>query len=293
MTRSTGSGQATVQQRFPNQKPEALFVPQMAKITRAEELTGTDRLFEIELPGKRELGHKAGQFVQVGIFGFGEAPISITSSPSRRGCFELCVRRMGGLTSKLHTMGAGDELGIRGPLGNGFPMEDFEGADCLIVAGGIGMAPLRSVVQTIVANRERFGRMMLLYGNRTPDDILFADDLKAWATDDRNQVLVTIDKPAEGWTGNVGVVTTLFERITLDTSRRIVAAVVGPPVMYRFVYAELSALHIPDEHIYFSLERRMKCGVGKCGNCQINGKCVCISGPVFTGEEVRQFHESI
>jgi NAD(P)H-flavin reductase len=282
----------TAQQRFPNQKPEALFLPEIARITRAETLTATDRLFEIELAGKRELGHKPGQFVQVSIFGFGEAPISVTSA-ARKGCFELCVRRMGGLTSKLHTMGAGDEVGIRGPLGNGFPMEEFEGADCLIVAGGIGMAPLRSVVQAIAANRDRFGRMMLLYGNRSPDDILFADDLNAWAVDERNQVLVTIDRPAEGWTGRVGVVTTLFEQIQLDRSRRIVAAVVGPPVMYRFVYAELASLHIPDDHIYFSLERRMKCGVGKCGNCQVNGKYVCIDGPVFTGEEVKQFQESI
>jgi len=283
----------TVQQRFPNQKPETLFVPEIAKIRRAEDLTSTDRLFEVELPKKRDLGHKPGQFVQVSIFGFGEAPISITSSPARKGCFELCVRRMGGLTSKLHTMGAGDELGIRGPLDNGFPMEDFEGADCLIVAGGIGMAPLRSVVDTIIANRSRFGRMMLLYGNRTPGDILFPEDLKKWGADDRNQVLVSIDRPAEGWTGHVGVVTTLFEQIRLDSSRRTVAAVVGPPVMYRFVYAELASLHIPDSHIYFSLERRMKCGVGKCGNCQVNGKYVCIDGPVFTGEEVRQFQESV
>ena len=283
----------TVEKRFPNQKPEALFLPEMARITRAETLTSTDRLFEIELPAKRDLGHKPGQFVQVSLFGFGEAPISVTSSPARKGCFELCVRRMGGLTSKLHTMGAGDELGIRGPLGNGFPMEKFEGADCLIVAGGIGMAPLRSVVDWIISNRNRFGRMMLLYGNRTPDDILFAGELAKWAADERNQVLVTIDRPAEGWTGRVGVVTTLFEQIKLDTSRRTVAAVVGPPVMYRFVYAELAALHIPDDHIYFSLERRMKCGVGKCGNCQVNGKYVCMDGPVFTGDEVRQFQESI
>jgi sulfhydrogenase subunit gamma (sulfur reductase) len=283
----------TVQRRFPHQKEEALFVPEMARITRAENLTATDKLFEIELPGKRDLGHKPGQFVQVSIFGFGEAPISITSSPARKGSFELCVRRMGGLTTKLHAMGSGDTVGIRGPLGNGFPMEDFEGADCLIVSGGIGMAPLRSVVDTIVANRDRFGRMMLLYGNRTPADILFPEDLKKWAADDRNQVLVAIDRPAEGWTGHVGVVTTLFQHIRLNASRRTVAVVVGPPVMYRFVYAELTALHLPHDHIYLSLERRMKCGVGKCGNCQINGKYVCVDGPVFTGAEVQQFQESI
>lgn len=283
----------TVQPRFPNQKPEALYTPEIAKIKRAENLTQQDRVFEIELPGGKDLGHQPGQFVQVSIFGFGEAPISITSSPAKRGSFELCVRRMGGLTGKLHTFDAGDEVGIRGPLGNGFPMEQMQGADCLIIAGGIGMAPLRSVVQSILAERDKYGRLLLLYGNRSPADILFKDELAKWGKDKRNQVLVTIDSPAEGWTGNVGVVTTLFEQIKLDSNRPTVAAVVGPPVMYRFVYAELAALHIPDSRILFSLERRMKCGVGKCGNCQIEGKYCCVDGPVFTGEQIRQFHESI
>jgi len=283
----------TLQQRFPDQKPEKLFVPEIAKITRVEDLTEQDRVFEIELPGGKELGHKPGQFVEVSVFGFGEAPISITSSPAKKGSFELCVRKLGGLTGKMHTLGVGDTLGIRGPLGNGFPMEDLQGADCLIVSGGIGMAPLRSVVNSIMAEREKYGRMMLLYGNRSPADILFTEELEAWGKGENNEVLVTIDRPAEGWEGNVGVVTTLFERIKLDPSRRTVAVVVGPPVMYRFVYAELAALHIPDDHIYFSLERRMKCGVGKCGNCQIEGKYVCVDGPVFTGAELRSFHESI
>ena len=283
----------TLQQRFPGQKPEELFVPEMAKITRAEDLTEQDRIFEIKLPGGKDLGHKPGQFVEVSIFGFGEAPISITSSPAKKGSFELCVRKLGGLTGKMHTLGAGDAVGIRGPLGNGFAMEEFQGADCLIVSGGIGMAPLRSVVDSIMAEREKYGRMTLLYGNRSPADILFTEELEAWGKGENNEVLVTIDRPAEGWEGNVGVVTTLFERIKLDPSRRTVVAVVGPPVMYRFVYAELAALHIPDDHIYFSLERRMKCGVGKCGNCQIEGKYVCVDGPVFTGAELRSFHESI
>jgi NAD(P)H-flavin reductase len=283
----------TVERRFPEQRPDALFVPEMATIKGAANLTAQDRLFDIELPGGKNLGHKPGQFVEVSMYGFGEAPISVSSSPAQDGSFELCVRKLGGLTGKLHTLGEGDAVGIRGPFGNGFPMEDFEGTDCLIVAGGIGMAPLRSVVNTILADRDKYGRMMLLYGNRNPDDILFKDELKAWAEDDRNQILVTIDRPAEGWAGNVGVVTTLFEQIALDPSRRVVAAVVGPPVMYRFVYAELTMKHIPDDHIYFSLERRMKCGVGKCGHCQIEGKYVCIDGPVFTGAELGQFRESI
>ncbi len=283
----------TLQQRFPDQKAEELFVPKIARITRAEDLTEQDRILEIELPGGKDLGHKPGQFVEVSIFGFGEAPISITSSPAKKGSFELCVRKLGGLTEKMHALGAGEAVGIRGPMGNGFPMEDLQGADCLIISGGIGMAPVRSVVNTILAEREKYGRMTLLYGNRSPADILFTEELEEWGKGENDEVLVTIDRPAEGWEGNVGVVTTLFEKIELDPSRRTVAVVVGPPVMYRFVYAELAALHIPDDHIYFSLERRMKCGVGKCGNCQIEGKYVCVDGPVFTGAELRTFHESI
>jgi NAD(P)H-flavin reductase len=278
----------------PQARPEeGLFVPEIARIVKAEDLTWQDRLIEVELPGGRDLGHQPGQFVQVGLFGFGEAPISICSSPKQRGTFNLCVRRLGGLTGALHRLAPGSPVGIRGPFGKGFPIDDMQGRDCLVVAGGIGLAPLRSVITTIVADRERYGRLFVFYGNRQAADMLFADELDEWAKDDRNDILRTVDEPSTGWTGNVGVVTTLFPKIKIESPKDLMVAMVGPPVMYRFVVLELQKLGVPDENMFLSLERRMKCGVGKCGHCQIDNRCVCTDGPVFSGPDVLRMHESI
>lgn len=277
---------------YPARGGDRLWAPEPATIAKVTQLTALERLFEIELPGGRDLGHSPGQFVQVSVFGFGEAPISVCSSPALKGRFELCVRNMGGLTGALHRMKEGDVIGIRGPFGNGFPMTCFQKMDCLIVSGGIGMAPLRSVVKTILAHRDRYGRMLLLYGSRTPGDILFTDELAEWQADPRNEILLSVDRAAEGWDGHVGVVTTLFPKITVDP-KAVVVALVGPPVMYRFVLAELNAMRVPPQQIFLSLERRMKCGMGKCGHCQIDNRCVCVDGPVFTAEEAQHMHESV
>jgi len=270
-----------------------LYVPEIATITGARDLTDQDRIFVVELPGRRDLGHKPGQFVQLSMFGFGEAPISVCSSPEKRGAFDLCVRRLGGLTGALHRLGPGDQVGIRGPLGNGFPMESLEGMDCLIIAGGIGLAPLRSVIDTIFLNREDYGRLIVLYGTRRPADILFPEEIEAWRADPRNEILVTVDEPSDGWEGYVGVVTTLFPHVLVDPVRTVVVALVGPPVMYRSVLTELNAMAVPEEQMFFSLERRMRCGVGKCGHCQVDGRAVCVDGPVFSAREIKRMRESV
>jgi len=272
---------------------ELLYLPELASVTNAVSLTDRDRLLRISLPRKRPLGHRPGQFVQASLLGVGEAPISICSSPADEDGFELCIRDMGGLTAAIQRVEAGDLVGIRGPFGNGFPIECMEQMDCLIVAGGIGLAPLRSLINTILAERKRYGRLLLLYGARRPEEILFADEIAAWSEAPRNEILVTVDEPEPGWTGHVGVVTTLFPEIDVDPAKTVVVAMVGPPVMYRFVLAELGALQIPEDQIYFSLERRMKCGVGKCGNCQINHRLVCQDGPVFSATELRSLHEGV
>ena len=272
---------------------DLLYVPELASVTKALRPTDRDRLLRIELPQKRSLGHRPGQFVQVGLMGTGEAPISVCSSPVDEDGFELCIRDMGGLTAAMQRLEAGDLVGIRGPFGNGFPIECMEQMDCLIVAGGIGLAPLRSLIHTILAERKRYGRLLLLYGARRPNEILFADEIAAWSEIPRNEILVTVDEPEPGWTGHAGVVTTLFPKIEVDPAKTVVVAMVGPPVMYRFVLAELGALHIPEDQIYFSLERRMKCGVGKCGNCQINHKLVCQDGPVFSATELKSLREGV
>ena len=272
---------------------DLLYVPELASVTKTVSPTDRDRLLRIELPGKRPLGHRPGQFVQVSLMGMGEAPISVCSSPVDEDGFELCIRDMGGLTAGLQRVEAGDLVGIRGPYGNGFPLECMEQMDCLIVAGGIGLAPLRSLIHTILAERARYGRLLLLYGARRQNEILFADEIAAWSEVPRNEILVTVDEPEPGWTGHVGVVTTLFPEIEVDPAKTVVVAMVGPPVMYRFVLAELGALRIPEDQIYFSLERRMKCGVGKCGNCQINHQLVCQDGPVFSATELRSLREGV
>ena len=276
-----------------NHSDERLYVPEMARIVRVRDLTALERLFEIELPGHRSLGHHCGQFVQLSIFGFGEAPISVSSPPSQRGSFDLCVRKMGGLTSELHSLSKGDTVGIRGPFGNGFPIECMPKMDVMIVAGGIGLAPLRSLIKHVLHDRDAYGRLILLYGTKTAGDILFADEIEAWKADTRNEVFVTVDEPADGWTGHVGVVTTLFSEVTIDSSKTVVVSCVGPPVMYRFVYLSLLSLGVRDEQVYFSLERRMKCGVGKCGHCQIDGRYVCTDGPVFSAAQIQSMHEAM
>lgn len=270
-----------------------LYLPRMARVVEARDLTWQDRLIELSFPEGEDLGHRPGQFVQVGFFGLGEAPISICSSPATRGSFQLCVRRLGNVTRALHQLRPGDLVGVRGPFGNGFPMDHLTGRDCLVVAGGIGLAPLRSVIHTVLADRDRYGRLIVLHGARREQDILFADEIAAWQQDPRNEVLVSVDEPTPEWKGHVGVITTLFPKVRLDPANTVVVAMVGPPVMYRFVLLELKRLGVAEEQVYMSLERRMRCGVGKCGHCQIDHRCVCVDGPVFSGSEIMQMHEAV
>lgn len=270
----------------------SIYQPELARVTRAFSPTGFDRLLEIKLPGGRALGHQPGQFVELSSLGIGEAPISLCSAPSASS-FEVCIRDMGGVTSHFQQLETGDSVGVRGPYGKGFPLEAMAGKNCLIVAGGIGLAPLRSLLQSIVAARDRYGRLIVMYGAREPGELLFTEDLASWAEDPRNEVLVTVDRATGGWSGHVGVVTTLFSEVELGPPRALATAVVGPPVMYRFVLAELASRFVPDDQIFISLERRMRCGVGKCGHCKVDGKEVCIHGPVFTGAEVKGFHETL
>ncbi len=271
---------------------DELYLPLMSKIKSVKTLTANEKLFQIELPDGKHLGHKPGQFVQVSVFGFGEAPISISSAPAVNGSFELCVRNVGSLTNKLHQITEGETVGIRGPFGNGFDMSTMHGKDVMIIAGGIGLAPVRSVINQINAERDKFGQMKILYGTKEPADLLYTDELKSWDKIGNNEVLVTVDQTADGWDGNVGVVTTLFKKTKINPANTVAIAC-GPPIMYKFVYLELQQIGFDDKDIYFSLERKMKCGVGKCGHCQIDGKYACVDGPVFSAKEIQELHESI
>jgi sulfhydrogenase subunit gamma (sulfur reductase) len=256
-------------------------------------LTHIDTVFTMKLPEGVSLGHRPGQFVEVSVFGIGEAPISISSSPSRsNGTFELCVRRVGDVTSAIHKMKVGDSVGIRGPFGRGFPIEKFRGKDMLFAPGGLGLAPLRSLINQVLDERALFGRVILLYGATDPSVLLFKKELDLWAKLKDIEFHVTVDRGNETWTGNVGVITTLFKNFSVYP-RNTVAVTVGPPAMYRFVLMEFLSKGIPEGNIYFSLERRMKCGIGKCGHCQINQVYACQCGPVFPYSEIRGLEEAL
>ncbi|MEA1977841.1 MAG: FAD/NAD(P)-binding protein [Chloroflexota bacterium] len=271
----------------------SIYQPIMLSILEITPMTETDKVFTIESPHLISLDHKPGQFVQVSVLGVGEAPISISSSPSRsKNSFEICVRRVGALTNALHVLNPGDVVGIRGPFGRGYPIERFRGKDILFAPGGLGLAPLRSVINEVLDDRSNYGRIIILYGDRAPAEILFKDELQEWEERDDVELHITVDQADEKWKGNVGVITTLFSEIQVSP-RNTVAITCGPPVMYRFVLMELLGMGIPEGNIWLSLERRMKCGVGKCGHCQMDHIYVCQDGPAFSYAEIRHLEEAL
>ncbi|MCS7139298.1 MAG: FAD-binding oxidoreductase [Candidatus Nezhaarchaeota archaeon] len=279
-----------------------LCVPKLAKIVEVIELTPIEKLFKLEFVSEEDakvFTFKPGQFIEVSVFGVGEVPISICKSPTRSGPLELAIRRVGRVTNAIHKLKPGDIVGIRGPLGNGFPVEKMRGFDVLFVAGGLGMAPLRSVLQYVIDNRREYGDIIFLYGVRSYREALFRDmaiDMVEHPEKWGLKMFLSYEREDEVFEGlrqkypervRKGVVTVLFECADLYIKPDKVCAVIGgPPIMYRFVLKELAKRKIPPERIYLTLERRMKCGVGKCGHCIVGGataiKYVCKDGPVFT-----------
>ncbi|WP_251178787.1 FAD/NAD(P)-binding protein [Adlercreutzia agrestimuris] len=271
------------------------YRPWPARITSITDLTPTEKLFEFRLIDERireAFRHEPGQFVELSLFGVGEAPISISSSPSKRGFIELCVRRAGRFTEALHAMQCGDIVGIRGPFGRGFPFERMKHHDILLVAGGLGIAPLRSLINNIHDERSEFGKVTIIYGSRSPSEVMFRDQFEMWRHRKDFDLYLTVDHPDETWDGEVGLVTKPFEHLELD-ARHTYGAVCGPPVMYRFVIDEMRKKGIEYDHIYCSFERHMKCGMGKCGHCQIGHQYVCIDGPVFNYWEAKNIQGSM
>jgi sulfhydrogenase subunit gamma (sulfur reductase) len=251
--------------------------------------------FEDEADQKAFRGFRPGQFAQVSCFGAGEFPASLPPSPTEDETF-FTVRSVGSVTAALHRMKPGERFGVRGPYGNGFPMEEYYGKNLVFVAGGIGLIPLRSCIVYALANRERYERIMVFYGSRTPRELMYASNLKEWGESGGIECRLTVDRkgPADAWDGNVGVVGSLFKvpgaSIPVDNA---IAFVCGPPVMFRFVIKDLLALGIREKDIVSTLERYMKCGVGKCGHCCIGTAYVCTEGPVFTYEQIKRLGEDI
>ncbi len=271
---------------------EDLYHPVMAEIKEVKRLSAMETFYRVELPGGEDLGHMPGQFVELSIFGVGEAPFSVSSSPTLKGSFELGVRRAGMLTDVLLRQQPGTKIGIRGPFGNGIDVEKFKGKDVMIVAGGIGLVPMRSMINYVLDNRDQFGKLIICYGSKSEHDLLFTDELAKWDKDPSVDYHVTVDQGSESWQGKTGVITTLIPGLDLDLPNTV-CCICGPPVMYRFVLLSLKSKGLPDENIYMSLERRMKCGVGKCGHCQINHSYVCQDGPVYHYPDIKSLQEAL
>lgn len=269
-----------------------VYAPRAALVTKVEPLTAAEKLFDVILDDV-SFRPEPGRFVQVTVPGVGECPISICSAPRADGLFQLCVRRVGLVTRAMHRLRPGDRVGIRGPYGRGFPLHRFLGRDLLIVAGGLGMAPLRSLVQAVLEDRTRFERLTLVYGTRSPADLLFRDEVHAWYHGNAIRTIVTVDvAPAGDWTGQIGPVTVPLRRLEIAPERTS-AIVVGPPVMFKYVLEVLREKGVDDQHIWCSFERRMFCGIGKCGQCQIEDLLTCRDGPVLSVAELGGREEAL
>lgn len=271
---------------------EDIYLPELATVVRSEPMTQMERFFEFRLDSGLGLGHQPGQFAAISVLGIGEAPISISSSATRGDTFDMVVRNVGNVSRAMHGLQPGDKVGVRGPFGTHFPVETLKGRDLLFVCGGIGLVPVRSAIQHVMDHRSDYGNITILFGCRGPSERLFVDELDAWSRVSGVTVQETVDRGDATWQGNVGVITTLMPKLKLDP-RKTSVIVCGPPVMYKFVLLELGKLRMAHEDIFVSLERNMKCGVGKCGHCQINGLYVCQSGPVFRYSDVSEIGEAI
>lgn len=269
------------------------YVPRPATLVSKSPLSDLVTLYEFVQDNGKNLAHKPGQFIMVSIYGVGEAPFSISSAPIKESnVFEIAVRKIGTVTKALSELPVGTKVGIRGPFGTSFPVHEFVGKDTLLVAGGLGYIPIRSLLHYQLRHRQEFGHISVLIGTRTPRDRIFIDQIEALAKGGDVEVLETVDVPDADWRGNVGVITTLLPKAGVEPHNTHVA-MIGPPVMYKFVLRQCREMGIASDRIWVSLERRMKCGLGKCGHCQINNLNACLDGPVFRYTDIESLEEAI
>lgn len=269
------------------------LTPYPATITKVIEETGDVKTFQVVFDDPQILenfGNLPGQVAQLSVLGVGEATISITSAPTRKGFLEFSIKRVGRLTEVIHQLEEGSKIGVRGPYGNNFPFEMMKGKDVVFIGGGIGLAPLRSLIDYVLAdeNRDDYGKVDIIYGARSKGDLCFKYDLfDRWPSIKNTDVYTTIDRPEEGWDGKVAFVPAYLEELNPSPTNRI-AVTCGPPIMIKFVLQALEKMGYTDDQIITTLELKMKCGIGKCGRCNIGDKFVCIDGPVFNLAQIKE-----
>lgn len=269
---------------------ENLYKPQLAEIKNIEELSSSVKLFTLKLEKKFKkntdgLYFIPGQFVMAGEIGYGESTFGLASSPYDPDV-KICVRKVGNVTGELHRKKTGDKITIRGPYGNGFPIEKMNRKSVIMAAGGVGIPPIVSLLEYITHDRKKFAETHLLYGSAAPKDLLFKKEYPRWQKSEIDLCL-TIDKPSPDWQGEIGFVSGLCKKIEIDP-RRTIAAICGPGPMMKSIEETIHPLGIADENIYVSDERRLKCGIGKCQHCAAGKKYICMDGPVFQYSEIKE-----
>lgn len=267
------------------------LIPKIGVVTEVRLDTPDIKNFRVVgTDGKKIFEHKPGQCAMISLPGIGEGMFSITSSPTNTEYMEFEIKKCGCLTSWLHMIEKGQEITVRGPYGNGFPVDDaFVGRDLLIIAGGVGLAPVRSVINYCRHYRDRYGKIDIVYGSRSKDDLAFYNEIiSEWMSPEEKDVHVhlTIDREQDGWDGHVGFVPNYVKELAFDTNKTVIMC--GPPIMIKFTLAGLKELGFDEKQIYTTMELRMKCGVGKCGRCNIGAKYVCKDGPVFRMDELSE-----
>ncbi|MGV7930590.1 MAG: FAD/NAD(P)-binding protein [Spirochaetota bacterium] len=276
------------------QNGKIVTVPEVATIEEIRDEIREVKTFYLSIDNREiwnNFRYRSGQFIMCTIFGAGEFAVSLPPSPENDR-FHITVRTVGKVTSALHALKPGDKVGIRGPFGNGFPFDEFKGKNLVYVAGGIGLIPLRSSIVHALQHKKDFGRVLVLHGARTPDDLMYKENLKEWQGFEGFETYITVDVPTPDWKGETGFVHTLFDKANLPIDNTI-AFVCGPPVMFNTVIGELMKRGLSDENIYSTLERHMKCGVGKCQHCAVGRTLVCTDGPVYTYRQIKTLGEEI
>jgi len=266
------------------------FLPYIATLKEVIEETPTIKTFRVVIddPAERKaFRFEPGQVAQLSVFGVGEATFVINSPPTRTEYLQFSVMRVGEVTTKLHELQPGDKIGVRGPLGNWFPYEDMKGKDILFIGGGIGMAPLRTLLLFMLDNRSDYGHITLLYGARSPQDLCYKEELKEWERREDLELVLTVDREFPDWEGRVGLVPNVLKELAPSPEGKV-AITCGPPIMIRFTLQALAELGFGDDQVVTTLERRMKCGVGLCGRCNIGPRYVCKDGPVFTLRQLKE-----
>ncbi len=276
-------------------RPENPYVPQMATVTEVISESPAIKSLRVRFDDEafmKDFSYKPGQVGQLSVFGVGESTFVINSPPSCKDYLQFSVMKAGEVTSAIHKLSIGDKIGVRAPLGNSFPYEEWKGKNVLFIGGGIGMAPIRTIMLHVLERAEDYGKISLLYGARSPRDMAYQAELPDWLAHEKLDCTLTIDSPCENWPHRVGLIPHVLKELPIEVEGTV-AVLCGPPIMIKFTLQALTEMGFSDENMITTLERRMKCGIGICGRCNLGGKYVCLCGPVFSQKELRELPDEL